>query len=57
MDFNILTDEVVVVVDPYSSGKYLVQELMDQHWPMVAIQSILSMFVLCTWKNMGSGGM
>ncbi|CAD7965782.1 unnamed protein product [Amoebophrya sp. A25] len=34
---------VVVVVDPYSSGKYLVQELKDQGWPMVAIQSALEL--------------
>ncbi|CAD7925593.1 unnamed protein product [Amoebophrya sp. A120] len=35
--------EVVVVVDPYSSGKYLVQELKDQSWPMVAIQSSMEL--------------
>jgi biotin carboxylase len=31
--------KVVVVVDPYSSGKYLLQELQQQQWPMVGIQS------------------
>lgn len=31
--------KVVVIVDPYSSGRYLVQELQQQQWPMVGIQS------------------
>jgi len=34
---------VVVVVDPYSSGKYLVQELKEQCWNMVAVQSSLDL--------------
>lgn len=34
---------VVVIVDPYSSGKYIVQELHDQAWKMVAVQSSLEM--------------
>jgi len=31
--------EVVVIVDPYSSGQYLVQEFERQLWPMVGVQS------------------
>jgi len=31
--------KVVVIVDPYSSGRFLVQELASQQWPMVCIQS------------------
>jgi biotin carboxylase len=31
--------QVVVIVDPYSSGRYLVQELQQQQWPIVGIQS------------------
>jgi len=30
---------VVVVVDPYSSGRILVQELIDEHYPIVAVRS------------------
>ena len=46
-------NQVVVVVDPYSSGKYLVQELKEQNWQMVAFhlvsRSVLSLVfnVLC----------
>ena len=35
--------KVIVVVDPYSSGKYLVQELLEQCWKLVAIQSSLDL--------------
>eukprot|EP00929_Paragymnodinium_shiwhaense_P071283 TRINITY_DN3624_c0_g2_i1.p1 TRINITY_DN3624_c0_g2~~TRINITY_DN3624_c0_g2_i1.p1 ORF type:complete len:491 (+),score=89.83 TRINITY_DN3624_c0_g2_i1:75-1547(+) len=31
--------KVVVIVDPYSSGRYLVQELQAQRWAMVGVQS------------------
>merc|ERR1712224_581755 len=31
--------DVVVVVDPFSSGRYLVHELQQLRWPMVAVQS------------------
>lgn len=31
--------KAVVVVDPYSSGRYMVQELQQQQWPMIGIQS------------------
>lgn len=30
---------IVVIVDPYSSGRYLVHELQHQQWPMVGVQS------------------
>jgi biotin carboxylase len=35
--------KVAVVVDPYSSGQYLVQELKSRHWAVVAIQSTLDL--------------
>lgn len=35
--------KVVVVVDPYSSGRYLVQELQQQQWLIVGIQSSLEL--------------
>jgi len=31
--------KIIVVVDPYSSGRYLVHELQQLRWPMVAVQS------------------
>jgi len=37
------TTPVVVVVDPYSSGRILVQELFDEHYPIVAIRSSLEL--------------
>lgn len=33
------TNSVVVVVDPYSSGRILVQELFDEQYPIVAVRS------------------
>lgn len=34
---------VVIIVDPYSSGRYLVHELASLRWPMVGIQSSLEL--------------
>mmetsp|Transcript_46432 Transcript_46432/g.110642 ORF Transcript_46432/g.110642 Transcript_46432/m.110642 type:complete len:491 (-) Transcript_46432:442-1914(-) len=31
--------KVVVMVDPYSSGMYMLQELQSQQWPIIGIQS------------------
>ena len=35
--------KVVVIVDPYSSGKYLVDELKYRQWPMVSVQSSMEL--------------
>jgi len=36
-------EAVVVVVDPYSSGRILVQELFDEQYPIVAVRSSLEL--------------
>eukprot|EP00929_Paragymnodinium_shiwhaense_P010046 TRINITY_DN11451_c0_g1_i1.p1 TRINITY_DN11451_c0_g1~~TRINITY_DN11451_c0_g1_i1.p1 ORF type:complete len:559 (-),score=119.16 TRINITY_DN11451_c0_g1_i1:99-1775(-) len=41
-------NEVVVVVDPYSSGRLLVDELRMQNWLVVAVRSSLSTEVIDT---------
>lgn len=34
-------DEVIAIVDPYTSGRFLVDELCQRGWPLVAVRSSL----------------
>jgi hypothetical protein len=45
-------DEVVAIVDPYTSGRFLVEELRKRQWPMAAVRSSLSLDegLLSTWN-------
>mmetsp|Transcript_65709 Transcript_65709/g.137352 ORF Transcript_65709/g.137352 Transcript_65709/m.137352 type:complete len:571 (+) Transcript_65709:208-1920(+) len=45
-------EEYVVVVDPYSSGRFLVDELRKRGWPLLAVRSSLAIdeALLSTWN-------
>eukprot|EP00928_Gymnodinium_smaydae_P053370 TRINITY_DN37378_c0_g1_i1.p1 TRINITY_DN37378_c0_g1~~TRINITY_DN37378_c0_g1_i1.p1 ORF type:complete len:575 (+),score=128.48 TRINITY_DN37378_c0_g1_i1:66-1727(+) len=44
--------EVVAVVDPYGSGRFLVDELLQRGWPVIAVRSSLTLprHLMSTWN-------